>query len=124
MTQSPERPPELLSAKERARFDAKVTKADGCWLWTAARGAGGYGVFKLRGRTRQAHRIALITATGCDPANRQAAHACGNVLCCNPAHLRWATHAENQQDKQIGLARSHVDGSHHLTDDGASNGIR
>jgi hypothetical protein len=28
-----------------------------------------------------------------------AAHSCGNPQCVNPKHIRWATPAENNQDK-------------------------
>lgn len=37
-----------------------------------------------------------------DGSRREAAHdpiKCGNRLCCNPAHLRWATDDENREDR-------------------------
>jgi len=87
-------------AARLARFADKLDCGGSCWNWQAAAGAGGYGVFKLTScRTVTAHRLALIAATGIDPPDLQAAHSCNNVLCCNPAHLRWATHQENQDDK-------------------------
>lgn len=85
------------------RFWSKVAGigSDGCWNWTAGTGAGGYGIYKVRpGKTAQAHRLALIEATGGDHPGLQACHACDNPPCCNPAHLSWGTHQDNQDDKR------------------------
>jgi hypothetical protein len=46
------------------------------------------------------HRVVLIWKTGENPPDKEAGHqnSCVSGLCCNPAHLRWVTREENQQD--------------------------
>lgn len=48
----------------------------------------------------KAHRVALIFRTGQDLPTKEAGHSatCTTTLCCNPAHLRWVTRAENLAD--------------------------
>jgi hypothetical protein len=94
----------LLSGDDGAarlsRFWAKVELGGECWNWTAATGAGGYGVFKLtRGITTTAHRLSLAQSTGRDPGDLEAGHLCGNVRCVRPSHLEWQTRAENEAAK-------------------------
>jgi hypothetical protein len=48
-------------------------------------------------RPLKAHRVALELATGSAPVG-DVAHSCDHPPCCNPAHLRDATHAENMAD--------------------------
>jgi hypothetical protein len=51
----------------------------------------------------------------------EAAHNCGNghLGCCNPKHLRWATHLENEGDKRIHgtLPQGERQGRHRLSQD-------
>lgn len=35
-----------------------VVNPNGCWLWTSSRNQKGYGVVRIDGRTRTAHRVA------------------------------------------------------------------
>ena len=92
------------------RFWANVDKSGGpdeCWPWTGAVDAFGYGRF-WRGsqHSRRAHRIAYEFTAGNQPDGLQVDHRCWNHTCCNPAHLRVATHAENQQNRQGASRRS------------------
>jgi len=73
---------------------------DDCWPWTGARDRDGYGVFKLRMVQHRAHRIVCAEVHGAPPAGRdKAIHSCDNPSCCNPRHLRWATIADNNRER-------------------------
>lgn len=96
----------VLTPKIVTRFVCKVKQGteSECWPWQAARFPTGYGQFNA-GRdaygtqdTRYAHRIAFQLATGIDPVGKVVMHACDNPPCCNPAHLRLGTQADNLQD--------------------------
>lgn len=85
------------------RFWKKViADPSGCWIWTGARGAGGYGVAQLDGKMRLVHRWAYhvlvepvdqATSRGC--ARDHVHHECRNTLCVNPAHLSLALAADH-----------------------------
>lgn len=77
------------------RFWAKVDKTDGCWLWSAARTADGYGNIKVDGKARRAHRLAYELSVGEIPAGLDLDHLCRNRSCVNPDHLEPVTRREN-----------------------------
>lgn len=85
------------------RFWAKVRRSDGCWEWTAARTAAGYGAFGVTSSsTRLAHRVAYELEVGPIPDGQHVHHACENTLCVRPSHLRAVSPREH-----IALSRRH-----------------
>lgn len=73
-----------------------ASPTEACVLWPYYRTSRGYG----RLGDKSAHRMMCIMAHGDPPfEGAQAAHWCGNASCVNPAHLRWATQKENEEDK-------------------------
>lgn len=85
----------------RERLLAKITmKMEGCWLWTGATHAFGYGVICVRhGKGNMvAHRAMWIEHNGPIPDGLQVLHKCDNPPCCNPDHLFLGTKKDNMQD--------------------------
>jgi hypothetical protein len=87
------------------RFWEKVAppNTDGCWLWTAAKRAGGYGVVQHQWERRVAHRASYEELVGPIPDGHQLDHICRVRNCVNPAHLEPVTHKENVQRGNAGL---------------------
>lgn len=82
---------------------AHVRHADArnCLTWPFARFPTGRAKIGFEGRTTFAYRVMCCLAHGDPPtAQHEVAHSCGrgHEGCVNPAHLRWATSAENGQD--------------------------
>jgi len=80
------------------RFWDKVDKSGECWMWTAAKGRGGYGNFTLDGRSINAHRASYILNVGPIPAGAVVRHQCDTPLCVNPSHLQLGSYSDNTQD--------------------------
>ncbi len=76
-----------------ARFWTKVDKTGTCWLWTGAKKATGYGVFRKHAdqNPRPAHRLAYEELIGPVPEGLELDHLCRVRACVNPAHLEPVT---------------------------------
>lgn len=85
---------------QEMRFWARVDKdgPNGCWLYTGFRKWDGYGWLSRYGRFMTAHRYAWILTHGDPQQGMSIMHICDNPPCCNPAHLKLGTHAENMAD--------------------------
>lgn len=109
------------------RLMGKVDKRgpDECWPWLGATDRDGYGMLAIRkdGRksTRGAHRIAYEQAYGPIPDGLRILHECDNPPCCNPAHLRVGTDADNSADRdrkgRLGDRKGALNGHAKLTED-------
>lgn len=77
---------------------------DACWPWTGFIDPHGYGAVTFAGMLWRAHRLAWCLANGVlePPAGLVVRHfVCDNPPCCNPAHLRVGTNAENTGDMMM-----------------------
>lgn len=87
------------------RFWAKVDRRheDECWPWTASLTTSGYGqiqAWTVKGwRPVACSRVAYALTYGDIPEASWVLHSCDNPPCCNPAHLRLGTPADNAQDR-------------------------
>lgn len=79
-----------------ARCD--VDETTGCWLWQRCVQINGYGQFRWKRRTRIAHRESFLALVGPIPPGKVVMHNCDRPACCNPAHLRLGTQADNLAD--------------------------
>jgi hypothetical protein len=88
---------ELRRPDDLTAFFSKVAFTDDCWLWQGTTN-NGYGLFRVRGKTRLAHRVAFAIEHGYTPAGMVVMHRCDNPPCVNPDHLVLGTQRGNMQD--------------------------
>lgn len=70
---------------------------DDCWPWIGKiNKKTGYGVVKVNGQEKRAHRVAFLLENGQD--GEVVRHTCDNRPCCNPGHLIDGTQADNMMD--------------------------
>lgn len=102
----------LANPGVRARYEAKVLRRDGCWVWLGALHRHGHGRFWLgrepvstssrrpKDHVVIAHRYGYALNFGLDTliAAPVLAHTCDEAWCQNPEHLEPSTQADNHHD--------------------------
>lgn len=91
----------LFDPDTETRFNGFVARKGvaECWLWQARISTNGYGSFKIKSRPVSAHRVALMLHLGRQlETGEHVLHSCDSKLCCNPAHLRAGSNAENRRE--------------------------
>lgn len=87
-----------------------------CIEWKGAR-VNGYGVKRVDGKLRKAHRLAYCESNGLnleDIDGKVVRHACDNPGCVNPVHLSLGNQGENMDDKvRRGRAKGQPGGEAH-----------
>ncbi len=71
----------------------------GCWIWVGASVEAGYGVIRIDGKNRRAHRISYECYVGEIPEGLIIRHKCDVVSCINPDHLELGTQTDNVADR-------------------------
>jgi DNA-binding XRE family transcriptional regulator len=83
----------------RERFETKYNKKfdDQCWNWVAGKSGNGYGMIKIAGKNRLAHRVSYLLYKSEDLDNN-VLHTCDNRACVNPNHLYLGDQKDNLRD--------------------------
>jgi len=92
----------LLTPRQVANFWSKINKdaPGGCWLWTGSLRDGWHGQIGFGGKNFSTHSVAWLLLGGdILLSGSNLCHSCDVGHCCNPAHMRIGTHADNARDK-------------------------
>jgi hypothetical protein len=95
---------------------------DGCWNWTKARNALGYGRVRVSThRVEFTHRACYEIHEGPIPEGLVLDHLCRNPSCCNPAHLEPVTQRVNllrgETLQAANVAKTHCPYGHEFSPD-------
>lgn len=81
-----------MSQSVADRLFAKAHEDEnGCWVFTGARSAGGYGFLRVAGKNLYTHRVAYEEIRAKIPDGLHLDHLCRNRSCINPWHLEPVT---------------------------------
>lgn len=85
------------------RFWPKVDRRgpNDCWPWQGARGAAGYGKFRVGKLIVYAHQVAYALEHGAVPQDKELHHTCHTPSCCNPRCLQPVTIEQHGRLRRI-----------------------
>jgi uncharacterized protein (DUF433 family) len=75
-----------------------VLKSDGCWLWTGATGANGYGHLTIDGTRVYVHRFSFALHVRQPLDGEFVCHTCDVRNCVRPDHLFAGSVGDNNRD--------------------------
>lgn len=82
-----------------------------CMLWTKGITNSGYGCTSYNGKSITTHRLSYVLNNPGEPplhSKEDIAHICtASRRCCNPAHLRRVSHADNMKDAAKKMTMKH-----------------
>ncbi len=81
------------------RFNEKVERTSGCWLWIGAKTQQGYGKMRIGGKPAPAHRISYELHVGPIAEGLLIDHRCHVKRCVRPSHLRVVTYKANAENR-------------------------
>jgi hypothetical protein len=86
-----------LPVDQRILARVNIDPTTGCWMWTGASWANGYGYMQVDGlRGVGAHRVAYSLWVGEIPDGHHVHHDCEQPACVNPQHLRALSPADHE----------------------------
>lgn len=88
----------MATIEERILSKVWLNPDNDCWEWQGAKAGRGYGVIHLSNprRNEYVHRVMYELYVGIIPDGLPLDHfICDNKICCNPFHVRPASHREN-----------------------------
>lgn len=92
-----------------SNMQTKVREEFGCWIWTAAKNARGYGSVGVGGnKSKLAHRHAYETIRGPIPHGLTIDHLCARKQCVNPWHMEPVTLSENSRRGDHGVTEPRI----------------
>lgn len=106
----------MTIVKDRLLARRRIDPDTGCWEFTGARLAAGYGIANDGEKTVTAHRLAYRIWKGGIPDGGFVCHRCDNPPCINPEHLFLGDINVNVRDsvEKNRHARGETHGQHRL----------
>lgn len=106
-----------------AYFFSRCSRTEkGCFEFQGGRNGKGYSQVSVKNKRWMLHRFIYAMTKGAIPDGHQVLHDCDNPPCCNPAHLRTGTMADNAVDsvdkvRHFHASQTHCKHGHEFTDE-------